>query len=184
MVSWSLRQTVLPVAAVLVAVASPARAAGTCAGTIETSVIHPLPQPMVVMGATSIANSPNPELTRRFVSGLQQAGVRVSDDDGNVTLNIAVSVAAPPTDSKIVSGQYEGFSWVSGEPLAAGQTVPGLRSTSLSMSAVLSDNVAVTQSWIATIDCRVQTDDPGSLAEDLGLVIGRAFGNNIDRRRL
>ncbi len=46
------------------------------------------------------------------------------------------------------------------------------------MSVTLVDNVATTQSWVATIECRVQTDDPTALAEDLGLKIGRAFGTN------
>ena len=182
MISSSLNSALWPLAAALIAIASPSLAAGTCAGTIETSLLHPLPRPMVVTAATSVANSANPELTRRFVSGLQQAGVTVGNK-GNVTLNIAVSVNAP-AGSTIISGQYQGFEWVSGEPLAIGQTVPGLQSTNLNMSAVLSDNVAITQSWLATIECRVQTDDPGALAEDLGLALGRAFGTNVDRRRL
>jgi hypothetical protein len=165
------------------AIAARANAAGTCAGTIETSLLHPLPKPMVVMGATSMGNSPNPELTRRFVEGLQQAGVIVGDE-GNVTLNIAVSVTAPHNGSNVVTGQYEGFDWVSGEPVAAGQRIPGIRSTNLSMSAVLADNVAITQSWLATIDCQVQTDDPGALAEDIGVLIGRAFGSNQERKRI
>ncbi len=160
-----------------------AQAAGTCAGTIQTSSLHPLPQPMVVSGATSVANSANPELTKRFVEGLQRAGVTVADEGGNVTLNIAVSVTAP-RGSDVKSGQYEGFDWVSGEPLAAGQHVPGIRSTTLAMSAVLSDNTAITQSWLATIDCQVRTDDPGALAEDLGYAIGRAVGSNMDRKQL
>jgi hypothetical protein len=160
-----------------------AAAAGSCAGTIQTSSLHPLPKPMVVSGATSIANSPNPELTRRFVEGLQRAGVTVAEEGGNVTLNIAVSVTGPP-GSSVKSGQYEGFGWVSGEPIAAGQTVPAIRSTILALSAVLSDDVAITQSWLATIDCKVQTDDPGELAEDLGYSIGRAFGSDMERKRL
>jgi hypothetical protein len=158
-------------------------AVDTCAGTMQTSSLHPLPNPMVVMGATSVANSATPGLTRRFVEGLQRAGITVAEDGGNVTLNIAVAVTAP-RGSNVQSGQYEGFNWVSGEPLDPGQRVPGIRSTTLSLSAVVSDNVAITQSWVATIECQVQTDDPGALAEDLGYAIGRAFGTNLDRKRL
>ncbi len=160
-----------------------ADAAGTCAGTIQTSSLHPLPKPMVVSGATSVANSANPELTRRFVQGLQRAGITVAEEDGNVTLNIAVSVTAP-RGSSVKSGQYEGFDWVSGEPIAGGQMVPGIRSTTLALSAVMSDNVAITQSWLATIDCKVRTDDPGALAEDLGYAIGRAVGSDMERKPL
>ncbi len=79
---------------------------------------------MVVMGdAISITNSQNPELTRRFVHGLQRAGVTVAKQH-NVTLNFAVSVTAPPTASNVVSGQYRGFEWMSGGRLEVGQRSP------------------------------------------------------------
>ena len=71
---------------------------------------------------------------------------------------------------------------MSGGRVTAGQRFPGIRSAQLRMSAVLTDNAAISQSWVATIECRVQTDDPGELAEDLGLIIGRAFGTNMQKR--
>src|SRR5215471_12442015 len=99
---------------VAIAAGPPVEAADTCVGTIVTSLLHPLPRSMVVMGADiSIASSTTPELTRRFVDGLRQAGVTVADE-GNVTLNITVSVTAPSTTSNIVSGRYRGFEWVKG----------------------------------------------------------------------
>lgn len=158
-----------------------AQAAGGCSGSMQTSLLHALPKPMIVMGTSSIGDTANPQLTRRFVDGLQKAGVTVADQ-GNVTLSIAVSVTAPGTGSNVVSGQYKGFDWMSGEPVAPAQTIPGIRSTHLSLSAVLADNVAVTQSWVATIECQVQTDDPNALAEDIGTIIGRAIGTNLERR--
>lgn len=163
--------------------AAQSQAAGTCTGTIETALLHPLPRPMVVMSARSMSDSPGGEMTRRFMEGLQEAGVTVGDE-GNVTLNLATSVTAPLNGSNVVSGRYEGFNWVSGDPMAAARRIPGLPSTNLSMSAVLADNVANTQSWLATIDCQVQTDDPGALAKDLGVFIGRAVGSNQQRKRI
>src|SRR5215475_1671840 len=35
----------------------------------------------------------------------------------------------------------------------------------------LTGRVANTQSWLATIDYKVETDDPGALAQDLGVLI-------------
>jgi len=162
--------------------ATQTQAAGTCRGKIETSLLHALPRPMVVMSARSMNDSPSREVTRRFVEGLQEAGVAVGDY-GNVTLNLATSVTAPRNGSNVVSGRYEGFNWVSGDPVAAGQRIPGLPSTNLSMSVVLADNLANTQSWLATIDCKVETDDPGALAKDLGVLIGRAVGSNQELKR-
>jgi hypothetical protein len=171
---------------VLAGAAPSVLAASTCAGTIRSSLVHALPRPMVVMGGvTSIANTTAPELTRRFVDGLRRAGTNIAmADEGNVTLNIAVSVTAPPNASNVISGSYQGFEWVSGGRIEVGQRLPDLRSANLSMSAVLTDNQAATQSWVATVDCRVQTDDPEALAEELGLIIGRAFGTNVQEKRL
>ena len=162
------------------AAAAPVMAAGTCAGTIRSSLLHPLPRSMVVMG-TAVSTTTTSDLTRRFSDGLRHAGVSIADE-GNVTLNIAVSVTAPPTASNVTSGQFHGFEWISSGRVEVGQRMPDLRSADLSMSAVLSDKQAISQSWVATINCRVQTDDPGALAEDLGLTIGRAFGTDAEER--
>ena len=47
---------------------------------------------------------------------------------------------------------------------------------------ILTDDVAVSQSWVATLDCRVQTDDPAVLAEFLGRTIGQAVGKHVERK--
>ena len=165
-----------------IAVAAPVLAAGTCAGTIRSSLLHPLPRSMVVIG-TAVSTTTSSDLTRRFADGLRRAGVSIADE-GNVTLNIGVSVTAPPTASNVTSGQFHGFEWISSGRVEVGQRIPDLRSADLSMSAVLTENQAATQSWVATIDCRVQTDDPGALAEELGLIVGRAFGTNVQEKLL
>jgi hypothetical protein len=135
---------------------------------------------MVVMG-TAVSATTNSDLARRFADGLRHAGVSIADE-GNVTLNIVVSVTAPPTASNVTSGQFHGFEWISSGRVEVGQRIPDLRSADLSMSAVLSDKQAISQSWVGTINCRVQSDDPGALAEYLGLTIGRAFGTDAEKR--
>jgi hypothetical protein len=161
---------------------SSAHAAGTCTGTMQASLLHPLPKPLTVGSARGLADTPNPELSRRFVEGLQKAGVDVTAQ-GNTTLSIAVSVLAPvSSEAGVATGTYKGLDWTSGLTVTPGQVTSSLRLAKLSLSAVVSDNAEATQSWVETINCTVQTDDPGTLAEFIGSVIGQTIGRNIDQK--
>ena len=73
---------------------------------------------------------------------------------------------------------------MSGQTISTSTATPSMRSAALTISAIITDNVAISQSWVATIDCRVQTDDPGALAEFIGNTLGRAVGQNIDRKAI
>jgi hypothetical protein len=161
---------------------SGAQAARDCTGTVQASLLHPLPKPLVVGSQRNLDDATNPQLARRFTDGLQQAGITLGDRGANTTLSVAVSIATPPPDSNIAKGTYKGFNWVSGDQLPPGTRVPGILSATLSISAVLADTTAATQSWVATIDCKVQTDDPGALAQYIGSTIGRVMGQNTDRK--
>jgi hypothetical protein len=163
------------------ALISGAHAAGSCSGTLGTALLHPLPNPVTVALQTSVDDSANPVLAQRFVDGLQRAGVAVSPQ-GNMTLSLTVSLVPSASASSAVGGTYKGFDWVSGEQ-APGQGT-SIRSANLSLSVTLTDNTQSTQSWIATAQCVVQTDDSGALAEDIGEVIGRNIGQNFDSRRI
>jgi hypothetical protein len=156
-------------------------AAGICSGILQTSLLHPLPKPLTVGSQRSIADTTNPQLSQRFADGMQQAGVVLSEQ-ANTTLSVAVSVSAQ-AGSGLASGSFKGFDWTSGMVFADGHT-PNIRSSTLTISAVLSDNAAYTQSWVATIGCKVQTDDPGELAQFIGNVLGKVIGQNLDRRTI
>ncbi len=159
-----------------------ARADNACSGTLATALLHPLPNPVSIALQTSVDNSANPELARRFVDGLRSAGATVTAN-GNMTLSMAVSVVPSATSPNAAfGGSYKGFDWVSGEQ-APSRSV-SIRSSSLSLSVTLTDNAQSTQSWIATIQCTVQTDSSGDLAQDLGAVIGRNIGQNFDSKRI
>jgi len=158
----------------------PARAASVCSGTMRASLVHPLPAPLVVGASRRITDAPNPELAQRFVAGLREAGVIVSEQP-NATLSIAVAVRTAPR-SQIKSGTYNSFEWMNGVLGAPKGQSQGLRTASLSISAVLADKAQSSQSWVATIDCKVQTDDAGELAQFMGETIGRAIGRQIDGR--
>lgn len=176
----SLRQISLLSGFILIA--SPALAAkSSCPGVMRASLVHPLPAQLTVSTARNINDMSTPELAFRFLQGLEQAGVAVVPQGGSATLSVAISVVAPNPATGVVSGTYKGFEWTSGEPRMTGHGAVSIRNSRLSISAVLADDAAVTQSWIATIDCTVQTEDAGELAEYIGNTLGRMIGRNIDR---
>ncbi len=159
--------------------ASSAHAAGVCSnGTIGTSLLHPLPATIVIAMQEPVDNAPNPTLAQRFVSGLQSTGIAVSQQ-GNMTLSLAVSLAAPKPGG--VSGKYKGFDWVVGMP-RPGQEPRSVLGAKLSLSATLTDSRYSTQSWLMTIQCVVQTDDSGALAQDIGALIARNIGQHFTKK--
>jgi hypothetical protein len=150
---------------------------------MATSLIHPLPSPLTVAMQTSVDNSPNPALARQFVNGLRQAGVTVSDQ-GNLMLSLTVTVvpaASAVSAARAVGGTYRGFDWTSGEQAPAPGQGPGIRSANLSMSITLTDTTQSTLSWVATLQCKVQSNSSTTVAEYMGEVIGRSLGKSIDR---
>ena len=158
-----------------------ALAASACTGSLATSLIHPLPASLSVTLETSPDDTANPALARQFVAGLRRAGVTVSKQ-GSVLLSMSVTVVPSAGAAGGVGGTYKGFGWVSGEQAPTPGHGPGIRSANLSMSITLTDTAQSTLSWIASVQCKVQTDDSGAVAEGLGEVIGRSIGKNFDRR--
>ena len=163
---------------------SEVQAASSCTGNLATSLIHPLPSPLTVALQTSVDNAANPALARQFVNGLRQAGVTVSDQ-GNAMLSLTVTLvpsAAAAGAARAVGGTYKGFDWNSGEQAPTPGQGPSIQSANLSMSVTLTDNAQSTLSWVATLQCKVQTTGSTTLAEFMGEVIGRSLGKNIDRK--
>lgn len=158
-----------------------ALAASSCTGSLATSLIHPLPASLSVALETSPDDTANPALARQFVAGLRKAGVTVTKQ-GNVSLSMSVTVVPAAGAASGVGGTYKGFAWVSGEQTPTPGHGPGIRSANLSLSVTLTDTAQSTLSWIASVQCKVQTDDSSTLAEGLGEVIGRSIGQNFDRR--
>jgi hypothetical protein len=72
---------------------------------------------------------------------------------------------------------------MSGQP-AQGGASQDIRSAMLSISATIIDTAAASQSWVGTIDCKIQTNDAGDLAEFIGKTIGSAVGRNVSDRRI
>ena len=167
------------------ALAPAAHAAETCTGTIGTSLLHPLPSPLVIAAERPLQDAPNPELTQRFVAGMRAAGAELGQS-GNVTASMSAEVTPPTsalaTRSRGPSRTYSNFDWMMGEPGTS--THPDMTGSVLMMSMQLMDNASATISWLATIQCTIQTNDAGALAEELGRAIGGAVGKGYVSRPL
>jgi hypothetical protein len=176
----SSKRVALFAAALLAAIATgaPARSASVCTGVLRASLVHPMPTPLTIGTERDLDDLANPGLARRFADGLQRAGITLAQP-GSATLSVAISVTS--RNSGVASGTFKGFSWMNGAPLSSGKNMPGIRGAALSISAIVTDNTAIAQSWVGTLDCTVQTDDPDTLAEYIGNAIGRTIGKNIDR---
>src|SRR5947209_20130193 len=84
---------VLGLASVAVAGLSPARADRGCAGNILGSLLQALPNPIIVSPDTPVSSAVNPDLARRFVVGLEGAGVKVvQQGHSNTNLGLTFSV--------------------------------------------------------------------------------------------
>lgn len=163
---------------------SAVQATSSCTGNLAASLVHPLPSPLTVALQNSVDNSANPALARQFVNGLRQAGVTVSDQ-GNVMLSLTVTLvpsAASVSAARGLGGTYKGFDWNSGEQVPGPGQGPGIQSANLSMSITLTDNAQSTLSWVATLQCKVQSTSSTTVAAFMGEVIGRSLGMNIDRK--
>ena len=162
-----------------------AKGAQTCTGTIRTSSIHPVTKGATITSSRGLQDTANPDLSSRFMEGVRRSGVRTGNSGGAV-LTLSAEVVAPSGAHVIQSGRHSGFSnfdWMQRLPSSPEHT-PLLRGATLTMSVQVSDKSSSSIAWIANVHCRVTTDDPGALAEELGMLIGSSLGKNSYPRSL
>jgi hypothetical protein len=149
---------------------SGAVAGQTCPGTYQSSALSSLPATPSIQIQIVNQTPTNQRLAARFAAGLQSAGVAVSNQ-GNVVLNLVFTVGKPSGAAR----PYQDFGWA--DNLAAAGFGPG---TTLNMTAQVTDVASAQIDWISSLSCTIQTDDPGTLAEYLGSVVGRSLGQSTD----
>ena len=164
-------------------VSATADASSICSGSVTGSVLAPLHKPIAVSLVTPINERPDPALARRFLDGVQAAGVSVVDTgQGNAVLDMTFSVS--PTNNGgagRAGGTYKGFGWMSGDTVT-GQGAPDMRGSALALSIEVTDAASQSLAWIGSVNCTVRGDDPAALAEELGRVVGHSLGNSVDKR--
>jgi len=161
-----------------VVASSAAAAAQSCPGTYQSSMLSQLPAATTVQIQIVNQTPTNLRLAGRFAAGLQSAGVAVSPQ-GNVTLNLVFTVGS----TSAASGRpYQDFGWAdnlaeAGLAESGSGFGPG---TTLNMTVQATDSATAQIDWISSVNCTIQTDDLGALAEYLGSVVGRSLGQSTD----
>jgi hypothetical protein len=110
-----------------------------------------------------------------FRSGLEQSGIAI-DDKSAIRLQVIISVASSGNEANA----NPGLDWTSVDTrLGRKLNDPGLSGSSLSITAVVSDDDKHRSVWAATMHCIVATDDSGALARDIGVELGQALSESI-----
>jgi hypothetical protein len=181
-------------AASVMAWGSGASAAPSCQGTYAATSLQPLPERVVVDLDIRDRSPRNLMLADRFLRGVREAGVAVGQD-ANVLLHVSTSRLGE-TSSGATRGAERTYSELGG--LAGGGMRPRLSpmpttGTRASRSApaaqpLLALRVDATEgkntriAWIASVQCRMTGSDEGSVAQDLGRVLGGALGKRVEQQ--
>jgi hypothetical protein len=165
----------------LAAVAPSAWALDVCTGVYSGGALHPLPSPAVVQFQSMLNSQELIALQDRFLTGLRRAGISF---DGTPTLQMNVTAAVTPPNAAVAAppqtGSYTGFGWAGDTSANAASVIGG----TLNMSLTLTNATTYETNWVGTVSCTVQTNDKPLLAEEIGELLGRSFGQNFIERRM
>jgi hypothetical protein len=110
-----------------------------------------------------------------FRAGLQQSGIRI-DDKSPIRLQVVLSVASSGNEAHV----YPGLDWTYVDTaLSTNLKDPALSGSSLSITAVVSDDNKHHTIWAATMQCVIATDDSAALASEIGVELGRALSASL-----
>jgi len=154
------------------------QAAEECRGTISSTVMAVMPDPVVVWFLSPLDTAANPILSDAFVRGLQQAGITVAaTGPGTVQLNLNMLITG--SSYEWATGKtFRDFSWINGDP-APGSNKWNIRGSRLTTTIQATNTNTQTLAWIGESDCTIQINDPPALANFLGLLIGRHLGRSV-----
>jgi hypothetical protein len=178
-----LMRTAFGVAAIVAVapVAPSAWALDVCTGVYSGGALHALPSPVVVQVQSMLNSQALIALQDRFLSGLRRAGVSF---EGTPTLLMNVTAAVTPPNATAAAlpqtGSYTGFGWAGDTSATATSVIGG----TLNMSLTLTNAATYETNWVGTVSCTVQTNDKPLLAEQIGELLGRNFGQNFIERRM
>jgi len=152
--------------------AGPAMAGDACDGGIEASSLETLPTPLVIAFQDPRNTARSKIVTASFVDGLRAGGVAVQPDAADV-LHLSFLIT---TADKGQVRQYSDFSWTTAAGAAAGPP------PTLTVTAGLTVKGQPTLIWVASLECKIKTEDPVVLAKELGQVIGEVLGKQLDQK--
>jgi hypothetical protein len=181
-------------AASVMAWGSGVSAAPNCQGTYAATSLQPLPERVVVDLDIRDQSPRNLMLADRFLKGVREAGVAVGQD-ANVLLHVSTSRLGE-TSSGATRGAERTYSELGG--LAGGGMRPklppmpatGMRTSRpaspaqpllvLRVDATIGKDTRI--AWVASVQCQMTGSDEGSVAQELGRVLGGALGKKAERQ--
>ena len=153
---------------------TPALAGQACSGGYNTSTMQTVPLPMTV----SFASAPeNPAIASRFTAAMQAAGALVNPSSP-LQLNLLFTISTPANGPQ-QGTVYNNFNWASQRGSFA-----DLGASTVSLTAQVMDTNSYGYVWIASIQCVVQGNDAGAVADELGNLVGRTLGREITNGRM
>jgi hypothetical protein len=158
-------------AAALVATGgTPALAGDACTGTYMTTQMQKIPLPVTVR----LAQEPeNPKLATRFLDGVREGGGQI-DPASPLQMTLAFTLTTAGG-----AQVYNNFSWAD----QSGAFV-NVQAAAVEMTAQVMDTTSYAYVWAASASCRVQVADAGAVAYELGRLIGRTLGRDVQNGRL
>jgi hypothetical protein len=159
-------------AALLVTLAGPALAGEACDGAIEASALQTLPTPLAIAFQDPLSTARSKTVTASFEDGLRAGGVAVQPDAADV---LHLSFLITTADGGQMH-EYSDFSWTAAPGAAAGPP------PTLTVTAGLTARGQPTLVWVASLACKIKTQDPVVLGQELGQVIGEVLGKQLDQK--
>jgi hypothetical protein len=159
-------------AALLACLSFPALAGDACDGAVQATGLQPLPNPLTVAFHNPRNTAQASRVGAAFVDGLRAGGVTVQPK-GTVVLRLTFLITTADGHSQ---HEYTDFSWTRA-PGAANGPPP-----TITVTAGLSNPGQATLLWVASLECKIKTQDPTVLAQALGQVIGQVLGQHLDQK--
>jgi len=160
---------VFAAALLLGAPAAPAWAGSACQGTYMASVMQKTPLPMPI---TYVAAEGNAKLGEAFVNGLRDAG-GVIDPASRLRLALVFTVATPasgPMQGRV----YNNFSWADEKG-----SFQDVSASVINLTGQVMDINSFAYVWIVSAQCTVKVSDTSAVAGELGALIGRSLGRDV-----
>lgn len=146
-----------------------------CSGKYRDTAMGPWPANVAFSVPLETVGAAGQTRASVFRAGLQQSGIRI-DDKSPIRLQLIVSLASSGNEEVVSSG----VDWNRVDTaLSTSLKDPALPGSSLSVTAVVSDDDQRRNIWAATVNCIVHTDDSEALARELGVDLGRLLSESI-----
>jgi hypothetical protein len=191
---WAAARSAALLVASVITWSGGASAAPSCQGTYAATSLQPLPERAVVDLDIRDRSQRNLMLADRFLRGVREVGIAVGQD-ANVLLHVTTSRLGE-TSSGAARGAERTYSELGG--LAGGgmrPMLPPMPATGVTASRpapaaqpLLALRVDATvgkdtrPAWVASVQCQMTGSDDGSVAQELGRVVGGALGKRVERQ--